>query len=168
MAHDAFLQMKGITGGCQDPGHENWIRIHRFAHQVSQPGFDTASRPSDAGPGRAEHGDFVLVKTVDEASPDLSFRCCNGSRIPKVVLELCDSSNIRMKYMEYVMRDVLIRGIRSFLERLPGTVEEHETMTCEEVSLRYRRIDWVYTLNTSAGPQGSIQHYWDLNQNRGG
>jgi hypothetical protein len=41
-------------------------------------------------------------------------------------------------------------------------------MTCEEISLRYRRIDWVYTLNTSAGPQGSIQHYWDCNQNRGG
>lgn len=168
MAHDAFLLMEGITGGCADPGHEDWIRVHFFSHHVSQPELDAASRPGDAGAGRAEHGDFVVIKTVDRASPDLSYYCCSGQRIPKVVLELCDSSNYRMKYMEYVMRDVLIKGFRPFLERLAGTTEAHETMTREEIALRYRRIDWIFTLNTGVGPQGSIQHFWDLNQNRGG
>jgi type VI secretion system secreted protein Hcp len=177
MAHDVFIQfdeLSGISGESFDKEHINWIRVVSYSHTLEQPMAGSSSEMGRSGgraglgEGRATHGNMILVKDLDRASPKLALCCCDGRLIKKVKLEICDSANSRQKIMEYIMSDVIVRSITAAL----GTLMEfdRETITREKVALSYGKIEWLYTIRDpgSPEPKGTIHYYWDAAQNRGG
>jgi type VI secretion system Hcp family effector len=172
MAHDAFIRFEGIDARVDQGDQRGWARLLAFRHVISQPGAGGAAAAGDAGPGRAEHGDFVVLKAADEASPRLALMCCNGFRIPTVIVAIHDSAGLRQKIMEYRMTDVMVRAFNPFLQESKESSEDREgqggRMVQEEVALRYRRIVWGFTLVSGNAARGEVRTYWDLQGNTGG
>lgn len=176
MAHDVFLKIDGIEGESMDDRHRGWIRLLSFQHKIDVPLAGSAPGSVEAGgatraaltAGRASHGDMIILKDLDRATPKLAHYCCMGKLIKQVVLEICDSANHRNKIMEFIMSDVIVRTVDVNLGSLMDF--DREAFTRERVSLSYGRIEWVYSIiDSSTGTQkGNVHYYWDVSQNRGG
>ncbi len=169
MAHDAYVRFEGIEARSGAHGDmAGWARLWSFRHSIVQPAAGSAAATGDAGPGRADHGDFVLLKEIDEASPRLAFYCCAGQRIPQVIVAIHNSINFRMKYMEYRLQQVTVRGIAPYLPEAGNNLAgAGARVVREEVALRYRSITWTYTMLDEDRARGNISCGWDLAQNRG-
>lgn len=89
MAFDAFLKIDGIEGESTDDKHQNWIEISAFSHGMTQRVADTASSAGARASERASHGQFVVIKDLDKASPKLAVYLNQGKNIDKIRLELC-------------------------------------------------------------------------------
>ncbi|MFY8095763.1 MAG: Hcp family type VI secretion system effector [Niveispirillum sp.] len=166
MAHDAYIRFDGISSRNPDAQQPGWIRLLSFRHGLEQPMTGSAGTGGQGAPARARHGDLVIEKLLDDTSPILSLYCCSGRLIPEVTVEVWDAGAGRHKFMEYLLSDVLVRSTRVQLPTVQAP-ESGATLR-EEIGLQYARIEWNYTLNSADGPIGSVNHFWDTTQNRGG
>lgn len=168
MAHDIFLQLDGIEGESHDDDHKGWIRLLTFNHSIAQPLAGSVSAQGAFTAGRAAHGDFVALKQIDRATPRLAFFCCLGKTLKTAKFEMCDSAISRRKILEITFHNVLIAAVRPSLSTIMATGEEATAR--EEIALRYTQIDWSYTMldPTSGEPVGTVNYYWNVEQNRGG
>ena len=118
-----------------------------------------------SGAGKSTHEDFIIAKSLDKASPKLVLACCNGEHIPKVVLELCQAGGDKQKFMEYEMEDVIVASVRP-----SGAPGGQEGRPIEEVSFRYGKIKFVYTIfdPQSGASAGYVQTHWNVKENKGG
>jgi len=157
-----FLNIVGIDGESTDDKHEDWIEVLSYNHGITQ----TSNFHSGAGggAGKCTHEDFIIAKLLDKASPKLAIACCNGERIPRVLLDLCQSGGDKQKFMEYEMEDVIVASVRP-----SGATDGQEGRPTEEISLRYGKIKFVYTTvdPRSGKSAGYIQTEWDVKANSG-
>lgn len=167
MAHDVFLKIDGIEGSATEGDKRGYIRLVTFSHGIEQPMSGSASGAGSESAGRATHGDFVVLKDIDRATPQLALYCCQGRVIPGVRVEICDSTNLRSTYMEFRMSDVIVRSVRPSLTY--ASDQDQETIAREQVAFRYGRIQWMFTGHDGQGvPQEEVAHFWDARQNFGG
>ena len=159
MAFDCFLKIEEIPGESTDENHEEWIELLSYSHGVSQMSSGSVSSGGSLSAERCDHQDFSVVKTLDKASPKLALFCCNGQQLGEVKVELCRAGGEKQKYMEYKMTNVLVTSVRP-----GGSAQGGEALPLEEVSFKYRKIDWIYTPES----EGDIPAYWDLEANSGG
>ena len=154
-AFNCFLYVEGIRGESTDAGHQDWSDFLAYSHGVLW-------NPTTH---RAEHRDFTVVKLLDNASPTLSLYCCEGRYLQEVRIELCMASGKKSKFMEYKLTDVTVSAVNQFTAGATLTARP-----LEEVSFKYERIEWTYTMIDPAtgNPTGSVQHFWDLATNTGG
>lgn len=165
MAFDAFLKIEGIAGESTDDKHKDWIEVLSYSHGLMQPSAGARSTAGAASAERCNHQDFSIVKVLDKASPKLALFCCNGTHIKSVKLELCRATGDKQKYMEYVLSDVIVSGVRP-----GGSAQGGETLPLEEVSFNYGKIEWTYTEtdHQTGKPKGDVKAHWDLVANKGG
>ena len=165
MAFDCFLKIEGVPGECTDDKHKDWIEILSYSHGVSQPASGSSSSGGARSAERCNHADFSIVKTLDKASPKLLLTCCNGKHIGEVKIELCRATGDKQKYMEYVMKDCIVSGVRP-----GGSSHGGETLPLEEISFNYGKIEWNYTEtdHKTGKPKGDVKANWDLVTNKGG
>jgi type VI secretion system secreted protein Hcp len=165
MAFDAFLKIEGIPGESTDDNHLDWIELHSFSHGLLQRASGSASSGGARTSQRCDHEDFVVVKDLDKASPKLALYCCNGTHIPEITLELCRATGEQQKYMEYVLRDVIVSSVRP-----TGNPGGEAALPQEEVAFNYAKIEWTYTeLDHETGAsKGNITAHWDQVKNTGG
>ncbi len=159
MAFDCFLKIEEIPGESTDEEHGEWIEVLSFSHGVSQASSGAVSSGGSLSAERCDHQDFSIVKTLDKASPKLNLFCCNGREVDEVKVELCRSGGDKQKYMEYIMTKAIITSVRP-----GGSSQGGEPLPLEEVSFKYRKIDWIYTPES----EGAIPAFWDLETNKGG
>ena len=159
MAFDSFLELTGIESESKDKAHRNAIEVLTWHHEITQEGrADQASRES-------HHGDFVITKTVDKASPQLAIACCDGTRIQKATLEVCRATGKKTKYMEITLHKAVI-GRYKLLADCQGA----SGLPTEEIALRYSKIQWHYiqTDEESGRALGHVQSTYDLEAARSG
>lgn len=164
MAFDAFLQVQGIKGDSTDSAHKDWIEIQAFAHSVTQATGGAASAQGTHAGGRADHGDFSIVKRLDTASPPLFLHCCTAKPIPEVKVQLCRAMGEKTTFMEYIMKDVIVSAIRP-----SGSTAGEDLIPLEEVSFRYGEIRLSYTPTDprSGGKTGpAVQAAWSTLENK--
>jgi type VI secretion system secreted protein Hcp len=146
-----------VDGESSDAAHSGWIEVLSIQHSLRQP-----ARWSDSakqyGASRCEHGDFVVVKTLDRASPRLALLLCRGEVLKSATLELCRAANDKQKYMEYQFTDAIITSIT-----LNGT-KDSSSIPTETVSLTYRKVQWTYfeAGHRAGEPKGRFATSWDL------
>ena len=158
---DYFLKIEGVPGESTDSKHQQWIEILSYSHSITQP-TSSSSGGSSRTTGRSQHADFQIVKSLDKASPKLPLLVCNGNLISQVKLELHTVGSSPVKYMEYVLHDVIVSSVA-----VDGIPEEGRPI--EAVSLNYGKIEWTYTEFDSTGSsQGNVTTHWDLEENAGG
>jgi type VI secretion system secreted protein Hcp len=167
MASDIFLQIDGIKGESTDSEHKDWIEILSYSNAVVPPASATAKVEPAKQTGTAQHGDIVISKQVDSASPKLHEAVSSGKHISKATIEVMRASgDKRVKYMTVEMNQVLISSVS------PQTTPHDKTaggkassdLPTESVSLNYGTIKWTYTQQKRADGSkgGNVAGGWDL------
>ena len=162
MAFDAFIKIEGIKGESTDAGHKDQIEVLSYSFSAAQQGGAAVSRTGGATGGRADLGDFSIVKVLDLSTPNLFKYCASGKHIPSVVLELVSADENPHTYMKYTLSDALVSSVR------PGGSSNGEgTRPLEEVSFRFSKIELEYTPFDNTGKAGAAQKAgWDLSTNK--
>jgi type VI secretion system secreted protein Hcp len=159
-AFDAFLDIQGIPGESANDKHKNQIEIRSFSTAVTQNASPAAGGGGKAA-GKAELGDFTVVKHYDAASPQLFLYACNGKHIPKVTLDVCRATTDKESYLKYTLEDVIVVSVRT-----GGSPQSDESTPTEEVVFRYAKIGVEYTPQTAKGGKGSsVKTGWDVTKN---
>lgn len=161
MAIDVYLQIDGIKGESADDRHREWIECKSVSWELRQPRSATASTGGGHTAERCEHGDIVVGKLADLASPILLQTCSTGRTIPTARIEFmrADGQGERVKYFEIELENVLIGGVSP-------SIREGDILS-EYVALKYSRIKWKYTQQKIAGGSGgNVAGGWDLSANK--
>jgi len=164
MGFDCFLKIEGIPGESTDDKHKDWIEILNFSHGITQMAGGARSTGGGATSGRCDHMDLTIAKFLDKASPKLYVTCSNGTHIPKIQIELCRAGGDKLKYMEYILTDVIISSV------LPGgSSKGDDPLPSETVTFNYGKIEWQYTEtdHKTGKPKGQVSANWDLVANKG-
>lgn len=161
MAIDVYLQIEGIKGDSADGDHVGWIECTSAKWGIAQPKSATSSTGGGHTAERCEHGEVVITKLADLASPILLQACSSGKTIPKAKIEFmrADGNGERVKYFEIELENVLIGGAIA-------SVHEGELLS-EHLGMKYSKVNWKYTRQSIAGgAQGSTAGGWNLSTNR--
>ncbi|PLY14636.1 MAG: type VI secretion system tube protein Hcp [Sedimenticola sp.] len=161
MAVDMFLKIDGVDGESTDSAHDKWIEILSYSHGLSQP-VSGASRTGGRTGGRADFMDFIVTKTIDNATPDLNIYCAKGKHIPKIECELCLATGDKHTFMKYTLEDCIVTSV------VPGgSSSESEVKPVETASFAYGKIKWEYTTIDHTGSPGSTtDRTWNLETNK--
>ena len=159
MAVDMFLKIDGVDGESTDDAHDKWIEIQSYSHGVSQPVSGVSATGGRTG-GRADFSNLSVVKTVDNATCDLTIKCAKGEHIPKVELELCLATGDKHTFMKYTFEDCIVTSVSA------GGTQHDEVKPTEQVSFAYGKIKWEYTPISHTGEPGSTtDRTWNLEKN---
>jgi type VI secretion system secreted protein Hcp len=169
MAVDTYLQIDGIKGESTDDKHKDWIEVLTFGHEMMQPVSSTKSSAGGASSGRAQHGDFAIVKYVDMASPKLYEALSNGKHLGKVKLEVCRAGGSQVKFMEITLEQVMVSRVHLHSNGSNGSsnstaADPTDLLPTETVHLNYGKIEWVYTQQKRADGSGggNVNAKYDL------
>ncbi len=165
MAFDVFMKVDGIPGESSDSKHKDWIEILSFSHSVVQQLSGDRSQGSVGAEGRCNHADFTAVKLLDKASPKLHLYCCQGKRIPKIIVEMCQAGGDKQVYMKYEMENVFVTSVSP-----GGSAGGEDSRPVETLSLNYDKVTWTYTqLDPQTNqPKGNTSSWWSTRMNEGG
>jgi type VI secretion system secreted protein Hcp len=161
VSNDIYLRIEGIKGESGDDTHKDWIECKSVMWDMNQLKSATASTGGGYTAERVEHGDIVIQKLTDLASPILMQTCSAGRVIPRVKIEFmrADGQGCRVKYFEIEITNVIIASV---------SPAAHEgDLLREYISLKYAKVVWRYTQQrTSGGASGNTMGGWDLSANR--
>lgn len=163
MAFDAFVKIDQVPGECTDDKHKDWVEVLSYSHSISQPRTATKSSTGGAASERCDHGEFVIVKQLDKASPKLYEYCSSGKHLKEVLLEVCRAGGDKLKYFEVKMEEVLISSVAP-----GGSAKGSDNVPTEEVRFDYGKIKWTYTQQKRADGSGggNVAGGWDLIANK--
>jgi type VI secretion system secreted protein Hcp len=108
MAFDTFIKIDGIPGESKDHGHNGWIEVLSFDHEVIQPVSKAASTSGGGTAERANYSGFTVVKNVDLASPKLFEASFTGKHIKEITIDFCGAGGSKEIYLKVVMTQVII------------------------------------------------------------
>ena len=115
------------------------------------------------GGGKANLGDFTIVKKIDTASAPLFMHCCTGEHFDeaKIVMRKAGGKGGQVEFLTYTMKQVLVSSIRP-----GGSAQGHDDIPHEEVSLNFGKITFDYVAQTAQGGKGATSHGgWDTQLN---
>jgi type VI secretion system Hcp family effector len=148
----AFLYIEGVDGEAQASGHESWIEVLAYSHNVMAVDPTGAVRTA----GSVQHAPLRITKMVDKASPKLYEKCVNGETITSVKLDCCTVFGEYLKvFYQIELQNAQISSAQDF-----GIVAG-EGIPTETVSFTYESIRWTYTEYDAAGQsKGTVQTPW--------
>jgi len=161
MASPAYLtilddQGKKINASVAIQGREGTAEVLSFDYFVKIP----SDPNTGALTGVRKHGDAVITKIYDSASPILFDACCRGKTLKQ--LKLCwyqiDKSGKQQIYFTHTLSDAKIVKFRQFMPNVKDSANEH----CghhEAIHVRFRKIEIEH-------PEGSIKAVDEWNEPR--
>lgn len=160
MAVDIFMKIEGIDGESTDDGHPKWFELESANSGVSQPVSGASATGGRTG-GRADFQDICVVKTVDNATPDIYIYCATGKHIPKIELEFCLATEEKHCFHKCTIEDCIVTSITC------GGTSQDETKPLETVCFAYGKIKWEYTpIGNDGKPGSTTERAWDLEKNK--
>ena len=130
-----------IHGGCEIKGAKGCIFVEEFEHEVYVPeGSSTTSRNETS-----EHGEIIVVKPVDKASPGLYKALATHEYLRKVVIRWFRKSRTvgEENYFTHELEGAQIMGIETRLINVNNS-DYQDYSFMEEVRLKYNKIKWVW------------------------
>lgn len=126
------------------------------------PAFGFGHTVSNSPAGSAGHGDVLITKPIDRASPQLLSRLCAGLPIPLVRVEAWESTPARVRYHAIRLFDALVA---SYSVAAAGAGSD----PVESVSFNYSAIEWTSVETDAAGLPGSaLSTLWSVPAGLGG
>lgn len=147
MASPAYMLLKDgrgqkITANVQISGREGTAEVHALDYSVMIPsdpnsGLLTAVR---------KHGDIIITKNFDQASPLLFQACARGLSLQSVELDWyrINSGGEEENYFKHTLSDVKVVKFQHLLNQVKNPAYDqlgHQ----EVISLRFRKIELNYT-----------------------
>ena len=112
MAVDMYLNIDGVKGETTDDKHKDWIEVVSYNHGMAMPVSSTKSSAGGASSGRTQHGDFVIAKYIDLASPKLYEAVSSGKHFGKATFEMCRAGGSQLPFLTITMEDVMISNVQ--------------------------------------------------------
>ena len=140
-ALDWFLKIKGskqgdIKGESQDDAHKEQIELLSAHHQIKVP-RDMATGQAT---GRRQHGEFVITKHIDKATPPLLSALVHNEMLTEMTIEcLRADGGKKVKYFVIVLKNAYLADYQ--LETPPAGAD----LPKERWAFRYASIEWTYT-----------------------
>jgi len=168
---DIYVKFDGteLAGDSTDAVHKGQIEATSFSHRITQPKSSTASTAGGHTAERTEHGEILLTKEIDRATPK-AFRACSAGTVYKSCtiylyrslggpVSSTSAGNKRINYLTIELSDVILSSMST---EVGGNELPTETM-----GLKYGKIVWTYTTSDTAGAAGQKQSAvgWDLRNN---
>ncbi len=155
MGFDAYADIKGIKGDSLDEKHREWIDVLGLHWGVSQP----AGTGGGAVQERADFDDLTIVKMLDTASPTLYAYCARGTKINRIVIELCHATGKHHTFGKIKVSKAII----SRVQVLSAVGKWTAVRPIEEVSCRYEKIEWEFVpIDLMGQPGATVKGGWDL------
>ena len=148
-----------IKGESTITGHESEIEVMSFSHNVSLP---MQINPSTNGRtvGRSQHGDFVISKQVDIATPKLNLYCCNGDNVATIII-VCvrnDGTGGVLPIITYTLTNAIVSSV-SVSGGAGGS-------PVETVTFNYSKIAWkVQSQKEDNVQEDMTETLWNLETN---
>jgi type VI secretion system secreted protein Hcp len=130
MAYDAFLKLEGIEGESADHKHKGEIEVLSFSWGVSNA---AASATGGGGAGKTSVHDFSIVKFIDQASPILFQKCCEGDTIGEGLFTLVDRGT-GLGFYKVQFESVLISSLQP-------TGSPGGSAAMEQLTFRFSMVD---------------------------
>ena len=167
---DIYLKFEGSTelqGDSTDAKHIDEIEISSFSHRLSQPKSSSASSAGGHTAERTDHGEIVMVKEIDKATPKLNRASSAGTLYPKVLITFyrayggsnaTSTDQTRIDYYKMVLEDVVVSS--------SNTVVADGELPTQTFGLKYGKVTWEYKLHKTDGSSNSTGIAgWDLRRN---
>ena len=144
-AQSLYLKVDGVDGDSLDKSHSHWINVLGYNHKIGM--------PDSSGNGNAVHGDFVISKNLDTATPKLNLLASSGKQITNIVLEMANSSG--QVIMIYTLKNVILTST--------SIVGSAGSRPVEQVSFKYQSITWKYMpIKPDGSKDGAIETMWTV------
>lgn len=160
MAMDMFMEMGDkIKGETQDKEFKDkgGIDVLAWSWGMSQSG--SAHMGGGAGAGKANFQDLSFTKYLDKATTPLMIGLAKGSHIPLVKLTCRKAGEGQQKYLEVVMKEVIISSVST------GGSGGEDRLT-ENVTLNFGEVSVEYFLQDKAGKTASGGKFaWNIAEN---
>lgn len=152
---DMYLMLDGIKGESTAKGHEGWIEVLSYNHQMIQPTSQTKSSAGGGTTHRTQHGDFQFTKFVDSASPKLYEAVSNGKHIAKGKLDCCRAGGSAVVFLSIDFQQIVVSKVAMTSVVDPNaTGDAQDMLPGEAVDLNYGIINWEYTAQKRADGSG--------------
>jgi type VI secretion system secreted protein Hcp len=154
------LSSPELKGESMDKEHSQWIELDAINHQMFQPRSASASTAGGHAVGRTEHGDIIVTKEIDSASPMLYQALSGGTTFQSAQIDIYRAAGDgrRVKYLEISLKNVLVSHVTFAIDGGP--------LPLESLSLRYAAIQWKYVKQSIAGGQAGVTlGTWSLTKN---
>jgi type VI secretion system secreted protein Hcp len=169
MPFDAFMKIDGIDGESTDDKHQKWIELESYSHSIDQPSGGSRSTAGGGSTGRANFGNFNVVKVLDKADPKLALYVCEGTHCSEITIEICEAAGDKQKYMSYKLENCIVARVEHL-----GTTSKNAAEAQDRPKVRYGfnvgKLTWTYTEtdHTTGKPKGDMSANWDVTTNTGG
>lgn len=154
-----FLKLEGVDGDSKVGGFEKQIELLSYEHSVHAQVTGDVSNTNRTS-GKPMHRDFQFIKYVDQSTPLLNQKCCEGAVIPSAVVTVGrNDKGTLLEFMVYTLKDVVVSSV---------TVESDSgDKPVETVTLNYSRIQWDYTVQAETGGKlGTKPGMWNVATNK--
>jgi type VI secretion system secreted protein Hcp len=130
MAYDAFLKLDGIEGESTNHKHKGEIEVLSFSWGISN---SIGSATGGAGSGKSTVQDFSIVKFIDQASPILFQKCCEGESLGQGFFTLVDRGT-GLGFYKIQFESVLISSLQP-------AASAGGSAAMEQLSFRFSMVD---------------------------
>ena len=165
---DYFIKIDGIPGESTDDKHKDEIEVLSFSFGAQHASKGSASTAGARTGGRVSCFPFIFTKVADKASPKLLEKCCNGTHIPKAVFTAHRATDLKQKYLQIDLTDLVVRRWKSAQETGVERTAKHQAgggvMLQEElIELMYGSIRVTYTVtdHQTGKATGDVSAGWD-------
>lgn len=139
-AEPFYIEIEGIPGECQEPGHEDQIEGLSFHHEISIPAERTTGRRR----GNKQHSPVTFTKLWDKATPKLHEFCAKNTKIGFVKFSFYRLGGDQRPEMYFTieLEQVLIVKVKKFKDRdkLTGDAGGMFYPEVEEISMTFEEI----------------------------
>jgi type VI secretion system secreted protein Hcp len=159
MAFKGELLVEGPDGPLEGPRENGTSLVYEFDHEVYLP-FDTESNMPQ---GSRRITSFNLTKDIDKVTPTLYQYCCNGTKVPKVIVVLYKIKEAQeIPYFNYTLENVRIVSVKN---KGPLTkIRANENIGhLEEVKFLAETFTWNNNPGGVTGQDAGEQTYTETN-----
>jgi type VI secretion system secreted protein Hcp len=159
-----YMLIPQKLGNVTAKGHEQWIGLHTLEFHVKRYIATEPGRVYDRESTRPTLSDISLTKKLDASSPLLFSDACVGEAIPEIKVDLCQSGNQLIPYMQYIFFNVIISSYQinfCYQPHQPLTAEypiEKLTFSLDKLEMKYTPFDEKHK------PQSPIPAGYDLRE----
>lgn len=155
MAFKGEVYVEGPDGALEGPRENGTSLVYEYNHEVYLP----YEMETNTVQGSRRITAFSLTKDVDKITPILYQYCCEGTKLPKVVIvlyKIIETSEI--PYFNYTLENVTIVSVKNIMPTTKLKVNEN-VGHLEEVKFMSEKFTWNYEPSDKNGREGGSPTY---------
>lgn len=152
MSIDSHLKLAGVEGEATQKDHKNEIELLSWSWGVSNASYITGG---GSGKGKAQPGEFTIVKRMDKSSATIAKNCASGKHFADAVLTAAKSGDGQKDFLKITFTEVFITSYQ-----VSGSAGAD---LIETIGMSYGKIESGYKpQDDKGGMGGEVKMGWNV------